>query len=63
MIEKIVEESILSVALFLYQKSGMVGVKETANENVLFDFAWAIVNAAMILDGEIPAVFLIMEEK
>lgn len=47
MIEKIVEESILSVALFLYQKSGMVGVKETANENVLFDFVMQLQSGMM----------------
>lgn len=38
MIEKIVEESILKVALYLYQHSATASVRETANENILFEF-------------------------
>lgn len=38
MIEKIVEESILNVALYLYQHSGSASDRETANENILFEF-------------------------
>lgn len=38
MIEKIVEECILNVAMFLYQHTDGVRDRETANENILFDF-------------------------
>ena len=38
MIEKIVEESILTIALFLYKHLGAVSERETTNENILFEF-------------------------
>lgn len=47
MIEKIVEESILRVALFLYQNQRVKDAKETSNENILFEFVLQLQQGVM----------------
>lgn len=47
LIEKIVEESVLRVALFLYLKSRATDTHETANENVLFEFVLQLQQSVM----------------